>query len=217
MEDMSQSPLPNPHESSAKDEGGRPKVKSGRPLPDARESSAGRGWLAGMGLFLAAAGLLFTWVLWRAYTRAEETRSWVETPCVILSSRVVSERPTPNSNLAHRAELRYEYDYGGQTRTGSRVKRVEGATAHEERAQAVAAAYPAGARTVCYVNPAQPDEAILKRGSRGALYSIWFPLLFVVGGAGMVWNALRRAGAGVGVKPVMAETRRSKPSSPTGA
>ncbi len=147
-----------------------------------------------MGLFLAAAGLLFTWVLWRAYSRAEETRSWIETPCVILSSRVVSERPSPNSNLSHQVELRYQYEYGGETRAGSRVKRVDGATAHEERARAVVAEYPPGTRTVCYVNPEQPTEVILKRGSRGALYSIWFPLLFVAGGAGMVWNALRRGG-----------------------
>ncbi len=154
--------------------------------------AAGRRWLAAMGVFLALAGLLFTWVLWRAYTRAAETRSWAETPCVIVGSRVVSERPTPNSNMAHRAEIRYAYEFGGQSRTGTRVKRVEGATAHEERARAVVADYPPGARTVCHVNPDNPEEAILRHGSRAALYSIWFPLLFVAGGIGMTWNALRR-------------------------
>jgi len=44
---------------------------------------------------------------------------------------------------------------------------------------------------VCFVNPTAPDEAVLKRGSRGALFSIWFPLLFVVGGLGVAINALR--------------------------
>ncbi len=145
-----------------------------------------------MGLFLAGAGMLFTWVLWRAYTRAEETRAWVETPCRIVGSVVRSERPSPNSNMSHRAEVRYVYELAGQGHTGTRVKRVDGATTHEERAQAVVATYPVGRQTVCFVNPNAPEEAVLKRGSRGALYSIWFPLLFVVGGLGVAINALRR-------------------------
>lgn len=158
--------------------------------------TAGRWWLAAMGLFLALAGLTFTWVLWRAYSRAEETRAWTETPCTIVGSAVRSERPSPNANVAHRAEIRYVYEFGGQTRTGTRVKRVDGATTHEERARAVTAQYPAGMKTVCHVNPADPEQAVLKHGSRAALYSIWFPLLFVVGGLGMVGNALRQRGPG---------------------
>jgi hypothetical protein len=43
------------------------------------------------------------------------------------------------------------------------------------------------------VNPALPAEAVLEHASRAALYSIWFPLLFVVGGLGMLRGALKRA------------------------
>ena len=161
-------------------------------LDHQKNAAAGRRWLACMGVFLAMAGLLFTWVLWRAYTRAAETRTWLETPCLIVSSRVQSERPSPNSNLAHRAEIRYAYEFNGQPMTGTKVKRVESATVHEERARAVVAQYPAGTSSICYVNPANPGEAILSHATRAALYSIWFPLLFVAGGAGMTWNALRR-------------------------
>jgi hypothetical protein len=152
---------------------------------------AGRWWLAMLGLFLALAGMLFTWVLWRSYARAEETRSWTETPCTIVGSALRSERPSPNSNIAHRADIRYLYQFGGQTLTGTRIKRVDGATSHEERAQDVVANYAVGSQTVCFVNPTNPTQAILKHGSRAGLYSIWFPLLFVVGGLGMTWNALR--------------------------
>lgn len=153
--------------------------------------SAGRWWLVAMGLFLALAGLTFTWVLWRAFSRAEETRSWIATPCTIVGSTVRSRRPSPNSNIAHHADIRYVYQVGTQTLTGTRVKRVDAPTTHHERARALVAAFPVGARTVCYVNPADPSEAILKQGSRAALYSIWFPLLFVVGGLGISFSALR--------------------------
>lgn len=144
-----------------------------------------------MGVFLALAGLLFTWVLWRAFSLAEATRSWHETPCVIVASSVQSQRPSPNSNIAHRALIRYSYEFQGQKHTSSRIKRVDSATSHEHLARGTVAAYPVGLQTVCYVNPEDPTQALLKRGSRGALYSIWFPILFVVGGLGITWNALR--------------------------
>lgn len=155
-------------------------------------SLPGRLWLAGMGLFLAAAGILFVWVLWTAWQRAEETRSWTPIPCLIVSSRLSQERPTPNSNPAFRAEVRYSYTYAGKVMTGTHIKRVDSASQHEDVAKKKLEAYPVGSELTCYVNPKQPDQAILKHDTRAALYSIWFPGLFVVGGLGMAWNALKR-------------------------
>lgn len=153
-------------------------------------SRAGRLWLTAMGLFLMLAGLTFTWVLWHAWQRAEETRRWTETPCRILTSRVVSERPTPHSPIAYRAEVKYHYQFHGANYTGSNIRRVDGVTQHEERAREIQERYVPGAETLCHVNPARPSQAVLQHDTRAALYSIWFPLLFVAGGAGMAWRAL---------------------------
>jgi hypothetical protein len=155
-------------------------------------SLPGRLWLAGMGLVLALAGSLFTWVLWTAWQRAEETRRWVETPCRIISSQVVSDRPTPHSNLTYKAEVRYSFTFQEQSHTGQKVKRVDSASQHEDNARKKLEEFPVGKETVCFVNPAQPNQTVLKHDSRAPLYSIWFPLLFVVGGLGMAWNALKR-------------------------
>ena len=54
------------------------------------------------------------------------------------------------------------------------------------------ALHPPGARSVCYVNPASAGEAILEHASKAALYAIWFPLLFVLGGGMMAWRAVRK-------------------------
>ncbi len=145
-----------------------------------------------MGLFLAFAGLLFTWVLFTAWQRAEETRRWQPTPCRILSAQVTSARPTPNSNPAYRAEVRYSYTFENQRLTGTHIKRVDSASQHEDNARKKLEAYLIGSEATCYVNPALPTQAVLKHDSRAPLYSIWFPMLFVVGGLGMAWNALRR-------------------------
>ena len=145
-----------------------------------------------MGLFLALAGLLFTGVLWRSYQRAMETRTWIETPCRIVSSVVLSEHPTPHSPMAYRLGLQYEYEFKGTRHIGTKVKRVEGESPHKDKIEALADDHPGGRTTVCFVNPAQPAEAILQHATKAALYSIWFPLLFVLGGGMMAWRALFR-------------------------
>ncbi|MBX7210294.1 MAG: DUF3592 domain-containing protein [Verrucomicrobiaceae bacterium] len=143
-----------------------------------------------MGLVLVAAGLLFTGMLWRAYQRALETRGWPAAPCRVLFSLVLSERPTPHSPVAFRLGLQYEYDFAGRKYIGTRVRRVEGPTADKEKVDALAAEYPAGKKTVCFIDPANPAEAILEHATEAALYAIWFPLLFVIGGGVMAWRAV---------------------------
>ena len=152
---------------------------------------AGRFWLASMGLFLALAGLLFAGVLWRSYSRSMETRSWVPAPCRIVSSVILTEKPSLNSTLVHRLGIRYEYEHQGQRFIGTKVKRVEGPTPHKDKIAALAAEFPTGRSAECYVNPLQPSEAILNHASKAALYAIWFPLLFVVGGGMIALRALR--------------------------
>jgi len=145
-----------------------------------------------MGLFLALAGAVFIVVLWTAWQRAEETRRWTPVPCRIVSSKIVSSRPSPNANVEHRVIVAYLYVFQGKEYSGSRIKRVDAPTVHIERARKKLEAYPAGLQTTCHMNPAQPDQAVLQHDTRTALYSIWFPLLFVIGGLGMTWNAVRR-------------------------
>lgn len=144
-----------------------------------------------LGLALIVMGSIATAVLWRAYKRAEETRHWKPVPAVITTSLLLTERPTHNSPVAYRPEIHYRYTYEGVSHTGTHVKRVEGRTSHREGAQARLELYPAGKSVTCFVNPADPTFAVLEHTTRAALYSIWFPILFVVGGVGMILSAVR--------------------------
>ncbi|MBB5035499.1 DUF3592 domain-containing protein [Prosthecobacter vanneervenii] len=157
-------------------------------------SQSGRLWLGAMGVFLIIAGSFFAWRMWLSYEKAQMTRKWVQVPCRIVSSKVVGERPTPHTDPAHRVEIRYEYEFAGSKHRSTRIRQVEAApTPHLDVAMQRQQEFPPGTERVCYVNPTAPDEAVLQHGSRAALYSIWFPLLFVAGGVGMVRGALRRA------------------------
>jgi hypothetical protein len=145
-----------------------------------------------MGLALIIMGAIATGVLWVSYKRAEETRHWKPVPAVITVSLLLTERPTRNSPLAYRPEIHYRYTIDGKTHIATRVRRVEGRSSHKKGAEARLEEYPVGKEVTAWVNPAEHDFAILEHSTRAALYSIWFPCLFVVGGLGMVISALRK-------------------------
>lgn len=145
-----------------------------------------------MGLFLVVAGGIFVGVLWHSYQRAEETRHWTPVDAVIISSVLITDRPTPHSPLYYRADLKYRYTLQGKTWEGTHIQRVEGPSSNRDNANERVKKYPVGKVVPCYVNPAAPEHAVLEHSTRAALYSLWFPLLFVIGGLGMIWGSLRR-------------------------
>lgn len=148
------------------------------------------------GLVVAGMGAFFVFALWVGFGRAKETRGWQQTPCVIIRSEIVEQRPTPNSPLAFLPVVHYRYQFDGQSYTGTNIKRIDGPTSHPKRAQAKLEKYPLDRQLDCWVNPADPGQAVLKHGTLAPLYSIWFPGLFVVAGLGIsVASVLRARGA----------------------
>jgi hypothetical protein len=147
---------------------------------------------SGLGLLLVLAGVAGALAMWMSFRHAMETRSWKPAGCLVASSQLVSERPTPNSPVMHRADVRYRYTVDGTTYEGNAVRRGMSASSDLAKMKAVVDKYPPGTETTCFVNPADPSGAILEHSSKAALYTIWFPLLFVAGGAGIIAAAWRR-------------------------
>lgn len=154
-----------------------------------------------VGLFLMVSGLFGTVLLFIPYRRAMETRAWTETPCVITGSRMEEYRISDLAEPVARVFLKYRYSFDGREYTGTRWKRSsysfnEGEdfalrTPRFEEAEQLVKEFPEKRETVCWVNPASPAEAILKQPTKAAIYTLWWPMLFAVGGAGMVWSAFR--------------------------
>jgi hypothetical protein len=159
------------------------------------KSKAGSWWLAGVGLALTAAGALFTLLLWLSYQRAEASRHWTPTPATVVSSQVLAERATPSSPTRWRIAVKYDYTFAGQHYTSTRFRRVDGSTGDEEKVHRIRQQFTPGADITCWVNPADPQFAILQHDTRAALYTLWFPLLFFFGGLRMSWAAWTRTRA----------------------
>jgi hypothetical protein len=116
---------------------------------------------------------------------------WVETPCMIERFEIVEERFSVNSPVSFRIDTLYTYEFAGQTFASEKVKRVDGATSHKARAEAEARLFPPG-RAVCFVKPDAPQTAVLKKDTKAAGYTVWFPGLFVIGGLGIAINSIRK-------------------------
>jgi hypothetical protein len=97
-----------------------------------------------------------------------EVRSWIATPCTIVSS-VVHVAWKKN-------EITYAYDFQGRHYQSARYyfDVVPGAPAVR--------AHPAGQPSNCYVNPADPQEAVLVNTIPDEVSYLWLILLFPLGG-----------------------------------
>ncbi len=156
---------------------------------------ASTGSLAGgliLGLMLAGMGAVFVFLLARGYQHALVTRAWTDTPCVVVESRLVEDVPVPHAAVSFIAVIRYRYTIGGREYTGSGIRRVPPKSAQKDRMEELLARFPAGSQTVCHVNPVNPAEAVLLHDTKAVGYTIWFPGLFVVGGLGIAFNAVKR-------------------------
>lgn len=163
----------------------------------ASTSNAGRWYLAGIGLALAAIGGLFCWLMARSYLRAHAMRSWPEVPCVILESGAEERRIDPSSPPEFRFRVEYGYEWQGKALTSEHwTLRENPWSSAEEKTQVLVRQYPAGSESTCRVDPQHPETAVLRMDSQAPGYSIWFPALFVVGGLGITARALT-----VGRKP----------------
>lgn len=153
---------------------------------------AGRLWKIVMGLALIGAGSLFVYYLWDSYARASKMDAWVETPTVITAMDVDDTELNQRGMPKYIMEVRYTYEFGGNEYTGDRIKRLPTEASDPRKLKKHIENYKPGTGTVCYVDPAAPESAVLKKDTKAALYAIWFPALFIVGGGGIILSALFR-------------------------
>ncbi len=156
-----------------------------------RASRGGAVYLFVMGLFLMFLGAGFCWLLWAGFKKANETRTWQQTPAKILDSRL-EEYQLLGDSARYRWVVSYEYKYEGEVYTSS-LHKPRGAkwTQKKKEADELTAKFTKGDEVECFVNPNLPEVAILEHDTRASGYSIWFPALFSIGGIGIMVGAVR--------------------------
>ncbi len=149
--------------------------------------------MIGMGLSLIAAGAFFVWYLWAFYQKAGRMDDWVETPCTIEKSEIDDSGLTQHYATKYSLVTEYRYAFRGESYLGNRYQRIQPFSSSRKKMESKRDRFPVGSEAICWVNPDDPAQAVLKKDTKAAIYSIWFPGLFVLGGVGIILAALRRS------------------------
>lgn len=145
------------------------------------------------GVLLSAIGGLFMWLMGQSYLKARETRTWVETPAVVLEAEIIDRQIGEHVPVDYAAHALYGYEYQGKRLTSELIypRGVKWAK-NKDKAMEQLKGLSAGQETTCWVNPENPETAILKHDTKAAGYSIWFPTVFFIGGIGVMLGAFRK-------------------------
>lgn len=134
------------------------------------------------GLVFAGVGTLFLFVIAREFASVLETYAWAKVPATIhdVEIRYPEKAPRGRESGVFELQTRYEYEFQGQVYQGNQFRRTsftndsyetladkQWQIAREEWSQAI-------------VNPQDPNEAILERGSLWIGLLIVFPIPFVL-------------------------------------
>ncbi|MEM8956027.1 MAG: DUF3592 domain-containing protein [Verrucomicrobiota bacterium] len=146
--------------------------------------------LVGVAL-MAMGGLAAGYLIW-AWHRATELDDWVETTSTVLASGMEEYLHRETGRPRYRLVIGYAYEFGGERYVSERVTRLGGVVSgHREKVEKWVEQNPVGSEVRCWVNPSAPEVAILKKSTKASLYTVWFPMLFFVGGAGIIVKAVR--------------------------
>jgi len=135
------------------------------------------------------AGLFFGYmVVLKPLVMTIKARSWVETPCKILSGQVESH--SDSDGTTYSIEFEYEYTYRGVRYTSDQYDLMDVSSSGHDGKKRVVDEYLRMESPVCFVNPYQPQEAVLKRGLSWIMVFGLLPLVFVVVGGGGIYGSI---------------------------
>jgi len=131
--------------------------------------------VAFLSIFVIAGTAIGYFLSFKPLYRLYQARSWTASQCEVISSRVAQNGDTS------RPDIFYRYFVGDRPYTSSRYNFIPGST-NDSTVSATVARYSAGTRFECYVDPADPSEAVINRD-----FAYWycFGLIFFVGFAGI--------------------------------
>ncbi|MGI6497174.1 MAG: DUF3592 domain-containing protein [Kiritimatiellia bacterium] len=164
--------------------------RSGSTLRTSRTGTGGRIFTTVFGLIFGTVGLVVLVLAVRSSLRQLDTRHWVATPCEIVESGITRD------GERHRFDTVFTYRFNGHSYTSRRFTHEGGLREKQiNDAQRLLSQYPQGTSTTCYVNPAAPDEALIRRDLSvgGMIVPILLALPFVLSGYGLIFFVWRRS------------------------
>lgn len=119
--------------------------------------------------FFGAFGMLFFYMFFiRPVMGVLDARDWRATPCTIISSEVSVHDGDDNNTYS--VDITYRYEVSGRVFTSDRYSFVTGSSSGRSGKQRIVNAHRPGSMKTCYVNPADPQDAVLNRGMTAGIW-----------------------------------------------
>jgi hypothetical protein len=151
-------------------------------------------------LFSAGVTILYAF-FFEPFRNVIAARKWVATPCVIVTSELetVGEKKEGEKRdgieTSYRPAVSYRYRFDGKPHKSERIWFIRWGADSYSDAKAVVDRYPKGSQHTAYVNPENPQIAVLERGFRPQLLIALAPaLLVIIGAVGLANRVYRRVG-----------------------
>jgi len=136
-------------------------------------------------VFLVVGLVVLYLTVGRPLQQVAAARNWKETPCTVSSSRVVPVGNPRHGIQSYRIAILYHYNVHGVDYGTDRYQFDNSASSGQEDKQRIVDQYPPGRKTVCYVDPEHPSQAVLSRSPNGemryGLIGVAFAAMGVVG------------------------------------
>jgi hypothetical protein len=158
------------------------KQTENKPLSSQRRPSSRAVGGIVFGIFILLGGVMFYFLTVRTYLRVQAARNWNETPCVVVSSEVRTHHSDDGDTYS--VYIVYEYEVRGQTYRADRYDFMGGSSSGRASKRDIVRQHPPGRKTICYVNPDDPSDAVLVRGFVLNMLIGLLPLVFLLVGAG---------------------------------
>lgn len=153
------------------------------------EAGSGRGLAIAAWFFLLIGFALAVPFLFLPLTRILSARFWTETPCAILSSNVGSH--SSDDGTTYSIDIYYRYEIDGVEYRSGRYGFMDASSSGRASKAAAVAAHRAGSQRTCWVNPGDPDQAVLNRNPRPIMLVGIIPLVVIGVGVLLRRGALR--------------------------
>jgi hypothetical protein len=155
-----------------------------KPLSVSTKAGAGKAGPIAMGLFgliffSVGFGTLFPLAI-TPYLQAKAAATWLETPCKIIWSRVQSHEG--DDSTTYSVDIFYEYVFAGVAHRSNRYSFSTGSSSGRDSKAAITKRYPRGSQQICYIDPAQPERAVLDRGLDAIGFWFLIPAAFMLFG-----------------------------------
>lgn len=104
-----------------------------------------------------------------------DQRSWEARPCIILESSVRENPKKPYFTF----EVKYQYEYNDETYISKSFRDDHRGSDYYSNVDKLVQKYPVGSETICFVNPNDPQMALLERTSLFNLFFLLIPLSMI--------------------------------------